>query len=216
METPMGHEPMLIKQCSKCGETKPIGEFHRNRSRWDRLHPQCKMCAKERGSAYRTANPERMKERYAAWRAANPERVKAYHAANRERRNEYSAAWRAANPDYVKAYHKTEAGRVTRARAAAKRRGLLATCDATLTAQEWAGIILAYEGRCAYCKVKLREGGLKKGNKLTMDHVIPLARGGTHTASNTVPSCAQCNSRKGAKMPGAIGIALHVPLEMGI
>jgi len=33
----------------------------------------------------------------------------------------------------------------------------------------------------------------------TLDHVIPIARGGTHFPANLRPSCRTCNSRKGAK-----------------
>lgn len=90
----------------------------------------------------------------------------------------WGRAWRKANPDKVKAtYHR---------RRAAKK-------DAPvndLTAQQWIGIKAAYRWCCAYCHRK---------RPLTMDHVIPLSRGGPHTASNIVPACRSCNSRKGAR-----------------
>ena len=34
---------------------------------------------------------------------------------------------------------------------------------------------------------------------LEVDHVIPIARGGTDDAANTVPACAGCNRHKGTK-----------------
>jgi 5-methylcytosine-specific restriction endonuclease McrA len=43
---------------------------------------------------------------------------------------------------------------------------------------------------CAYCG---------SNEKLTVDHVVPLSRGGTSDLSNLVPCCFSCNSSKGNK-----------------
>ena len=44
--------------------------------------------------------------------------------------------------------------------------------------------------------------GLQVGfNNLTMDHVIPLARGGRSTKDNLVPCCKDCNTRKKSSLP---------------
>ncbi|HEJ84135.1 MAG TPA: HNH endonuclease [Desulfobacteraceae bacterium] len=45
-------------------------------------------------------------------------------------------------------------------------------------------------GTCYYCG---REVGYAN---LTMDHIIPLARGGRSTRDNLVPCCKECNTRK--------------------
>jgi 5-methylcytosine-specific restriction endonuclease McrA len=37
--------------------------------------------------------------------------------------------------------------------------------------------------------------------QITLDHVIPLTRGGAHTASNLRVACRSCNSSKGELMP---------------
>jgi 5-methylcytosine-specific restriction endonuclease McrA len=51
------------------------------------------------------------------------------------------------------------------------------------------------DGRCYYC-------GRRVGYKnLTMDHVIPLARGGRSTRDNLVPCCKSCNTRKKSSLP---------------
>jgi 5-methylcytosine-specific restriction endonuclease McrA len=39
------------------------------------------------------------------------------------------------------------------------------------------------------------------GLQITLDHVIPLTRGGAHTASNLRVACRSCNSSKGELMP---------------
>lgn len=48
-------------------------------------------------------------------------------------------------------------------------------------------------GHCAYCGRKLSLG------TLTIDHFIPLSRGGSNVFSNLLPSCRACNVAKGNK-----------------
>ncbi|PIE72972.1 MAG: HNH endonuclease [Deltaproteobacteria bacterium] len=50
-------------------------------------------------------------------------------------------------------------------------------------------------GRCFYCNkvVPYRE--------ITMDHLLPISRGGRSTKENLVPSCKSCNSLKKSMMP---------------
>jgi 5-methylcytosine-specific restriction protein A len=45
-------------------------------------------------------------------------------------------------------------------------------------------------GICAYCQ------GTFAADELTMDHVVPLARGGRSTKGNVVPCCKACNNQK--------------------
>lgn len=37
-------------------------------------------------------------------------------------------------------------------------------------------------------------------HEIHLDHVIPLSKGGTHTADNVKVACAPCNLRKGARI----------------
>ncbi|MBC8207705.1 MAG: HNH endonuclease [Desulfobulbaceae bacterium] len=50
-------------------------------------------------------------------------------------------------------------------------------------------------GRCYFCK---RTVGFKN---LTMDHLVPLARGGRSTKDNLVPCCKECNNKKKSMLP---------------
>lgn len=51
------------------------------------------------------------------------------------------------------------------------------------------------KGECYYC-------GLNVGPlNLTMDHVVPLVRGGKSIKINLVPACKECNSRKKYLLP---------------
>ena len=49
----------------------------------------------------------------------------------------------------------------------------------------------------------LKAQALPMGQNLakTLDHVIPLARGGRSTRDNLVPSCKECNTRKKSSLP---------------
>jgi 5-methylcytosine-specific restriction endonuclease McrA len=37
--------------------------------------------------------------------------------------------------------------------------------------------------------------------ELTMDHLVPVSRGGKSTRGNVVPSCKQCNSERKHRLP---------------
>jgi len=54
---------------------------------------------------------------------------------------------------------------------------------------------LVAKGECHYCSEKFSP------KELTMDHIVPLARGGTSTQGNLVPSCRPCNERKQLETP---------------
>ena len=62
-----------MKQCSKCGEQKPLDEFHRDSKRRDGRHGHCKTCVLARVTKYRADNPEKIKESQRRSRAKNPE-----------------------------------------------------------------------------------------------------------------------------------------------
>lgn len=49
------------------------------------------------------------------------------------------------------------------------------------------------QGRCHYCN------GHFKADELTMDHIIPVVRGGTSDKGNVVPACFACNQSKASQ-----------------
>lgn len=51
------------------------------------------------------------------------------------------------------------------------------------------------QGLCHWC------GGKFPAEELTMDHILPLARGGKTSRSNVVPACKVCNSKKKYLLP---------------
>ena len=54
------------------------------------------------------------------------------------------------------------------------------------------------KGICHYCEKKF------KPKDLTLDHLVPIARGGESSRNNVVPACAECNAKK----------RLHTPVDL--
>jgi 5-methylcytosine-specific restriction enzyme A len=50
-------------------------------------------------------------------------------------------------------------------------------------------------GRCYYC------GSTVSYEELTMDHLVPLSRGGRSSKENLVPACKSCNNKKKIMIP---------------
>ncbi|HHC24522.1 MAG TPA: HNH endonuclease [Desulfobacterales bacterium] len=51
------------------------------------------------------------------------------------------------------------------------------------------------KGVCHYCGRPTLPG------ELTMDHIVPISRGGKSTKGNTVPCCKECNTNKKHLLP---------------
>lgn len=58
------------------------------------------------------------------------------------------------------------------------------------------------EHECQYCQSKLNE------SNQTLDHVLPVSRGGKHEWTNLVACCKGCNSRKADRTPDEAGMQL--------
>ena len=51
------------------------------------------------------------------------------------------------------------------------------------------------EGKCYYC------GSAKPPRELTMDHIVPIIRGGKSAKNNVVTACKECNNLKKHSLP---------------
>lgn len=110
-----------------------------------------------------------------AWRSRNVDRS-AYLELSRDRRREAARAWRLANP--------------ARARALVHRRRSRLKGGA-ISDRDWEALVRRHDGRCAYCGER---------GQMTMDHVVPVSRGGSNYIGNILPACKPCNSSKGARL----------------
>lgn len=74
------------------------------------------------------------------------------------------------------------------------------------------GVLVRDNFTCVYCGVKIgsiAQGKVISRSDLTIDHIVPRSRGGRDTWSNTACACAQCNHRKGDRLPHEAGLRLR-------
>ena len=64
-------------------------------------------------------------------------------------------------------------------------------------------------GICSYC------GGTFPPSDLTMDHIVPVTRGGKSSRGNVVPACKECNSKKKYFLPMEWDEYLKTPKDEG-
>ncbi len=150
-----------------------------------------------RMAEYRKENAEKIAAGQAEHYRKNAERIAARHAEHYRKNVEKIAARMAEyyreNTERIAVrqaeYNKKNPEKIT-AKAQRRLTKVQETCDGTVT-EEFIRLSILGAPCCIYC--------LASGVKLTLDHFIPLSKGGIHTASNCVPACKHCNSSKGAK-----------------
>jgi 5-methylcytosine-specific restriction endonuclease McrA len=69
-----------------------------------------------------------------------------------------------------------------------RRRARIRSADSPgVLERDWCRLVERYRGSCAYCGQR---------EQLTMDHVVPISRGGRHAIGNVLPACFPCNASK--------------------
>lgn len=145
----------------------------------------CLVCKNEKRKAFARANPEAVSQ-------AN----KRHYYANREQMLARAAAYAKAHPEKNRAnaraqYRKNPARYAAHAR---NRKARLKAAQGSHTAAEIAALRQRQRGRCANCKTSLAGG-------CHVDHVVPLARGGSNWIKNIQLLCPPCNLSKKALDP---------------
>jgi len=193
-----------MKICKCCNIEKPITDFSKKSVAKARLQSNCNACVCEYNAAYNAKNKEKIaekrrkyrsenKEKIAAqnriYRAENPDKIAARKVACREKNKEKYAAreadYRAKNPEKFAAYYRN-------------RRARKRNAEGTHTAADIRAIFDKQQGLCANCQTKLFKSGARKYH---VDHIMPLALGGSNRPSNLQCLCPSCNLSKGAKHP---------------
>ncbi len=183
---------VLSKVCRRCGTERTADEFYSCRTTRDRLSSWCRPCHSVARHARYMANREQELARSRAYELANPERTR--EKARRSYHNNKPAAmarhkkWVEENPDRTRAINRnwyknnTEVAKAKAAVGRARRLGAAGTA----TARQLADRIAMFGGKCWMCG--------KSAD--TIDHVIPIAKGGTHWPANLRPACGPCNYGK--------------------
>ena len=189
----------IMKTCSDCKKTKDLREFRRDKRSKDGHYLYCRECAKVRDRKYYEGHKDQAKKYY----QENKEKLNNRSLLYRILHPDYNKKWRDANPDYSIRYRETTKARVKRwitknpkkfLEKLERRYAREKNAVGNITAKEWRELKKRHNYTCLCCKRKEPE------IKLTLDHVIPLSKGGTNTIDNAQPLCDTCNKRKGNKM----------------
>lgn len=216
----------LMRRCGDCHAEKPPTDFSRNSSRKDGLSSICKPCDRLRSRKWHAANPERARVLVEKWARENPERTREIKRQWKARNPTSNIEWVQANPErrreIQKKYndaHRDEINRLARERRDDRRRasarawnqrnkdkiaqaaylrrarlrdaGIVEAVDVVLLAQR-------DRNRCGICgkSVLLAER--------TIDHIVPVSKGGEHSYANTQLAHSRCNSARGNRGAGQI------------
>lgn len=162
------------------------------------------MCRRHYGKAWRAENADHKRVADAAWRAANREKLQAdaaeyrkterkaqadrrWRQANRESESQRRMAWDKANPERLR--ERMHSLRARRRAAFVEKVDLDNLWDRD-------------NGTCGLCAQPIDLTlAWPHPQSRTLDHIIPLSKGGTHEMANVQLAHALCNARKGNKPP---------------
>lgn len=200
----MAEVDVAMKRCGCCWTEKLLTEFHKDRSKRQGVASSCKSCAVERASRWYEEHKEvalRSSARYYAehrdllirqMAIRRRENLEAYSAiekrwrlANSERKIANDKRWREANAGKVRVYRQVSE---------ARRKASRGRSSGHFTAEQVQAMRRLQRFKCPICQGSIRR-------KFHIDHVVPLARGGTNEVSNIQLLCPTCNIRKQAKDP---------------
>jgi 5-methylcytosine-specific restriction endonuclease McrA len=159
-----------VRRCEQCG-AEIVG-----RPRATVCGPKCSRLR------WYYANREQSIATTRAWQAANDEAwretKRQWGLANRDRKRDALREFYRRNPLAVTVYgNRRRAAKLANSRTAGP------------TPRDLSRLINRFHGCCAYC-------GIRPDTTLHIDHVVPLARGGSNDLGNLLPACADCNLSK--------------------
>lgn len=208
-----------MKRCSTCKVEKPRTLFPPNKNTKDGLQYRCRTCCAAATRKWQAENPEKVRARNVAW-----------YAANKKRHAERIREWRKVNPEssqesmrkYLGKPEKKEAVRLMRQRwrlnnkewlaqyaeehrdqiqaKSSRRRALKAMT--TTGPIDIAALWAEQADLCGLCGEPIdRQLRWPDPQSQSLDHIVPLALGGTHTQDNVQMAHLLCNVKKGHRVP---------------
>lgn len=175
----------LTLQCSKCGSSEKMKSGKCRQCNID----NCKKHYEKNKKKYNAAskewaekNREKSREIKKKWRESNPEKqivaTELWNERNKDRCAENRKKWNTENKEYKRIL-------------TTNRRRKMSSGFITKERVEY--LLVKQNGKCPCCK-----SGLEKFH---IDHIMPIALGGSNTDDNIQLLCPSCNLRKNAKHP---------------
>ena len=189
-----------LKRCFRCRQSKARSAFRKDRTKRDGLRSYCEQCDIVYRNSVREQTNQDRRQYYWANRELCLERARRWKDANREAVNEWSREYRRQNIDVVadryRQWAQSDLGKSTRRAISHKRRAIQKRLVHRPFPRNWHWQQLQIQKkRCHYCDRRFTEG-----LPPTIDHVIPIARGGDDAPENCVLACKPCNSSKKDKL----------------
>jgi 5-methylcytosine-specific restriction endonuclease McrA len=170
------------RTCTKCGERKKLKEFHKDKGATDGVRSTCKRCRLKHVKGWYEENQEIQLEKH----------QKAYKRDIEKIRERDSARYIKDKPKRL--ILASEHSQIRRAR---KKKTIVQRGISKLSLRKKIG------NNCHYCGIlmnfKPAAGRKTTREHATIEHLIPLSKGGTHTWDNCVLACRFCNYTKGSK-----------------
>lgn len=167
-------------ECVTCGAVKPRSEFAVDRSRPAGRRSSCSDCCGKRTGEWRSRSKSHLYEYGRGYRANRTGEQRAKH-------KESVAEWRRNNRGKLREY-------------TFRRRALKA--NSSHGEIDYDRLWLDCVGECPDCGTALsRKAVWPSPSFASIDHIVPLSKGGGHFQENLRYCCLTCNMRKGAKVP---------------
>lgn len=166
----------------------------------DRKSHYCKPCVAQKQAEYRERNPEKAKASTAKWKAKNKAHLKAewaeWYKANKRQKLADGREWRKNNPDRVRELSQIRAKENPDLMRQywRNRRARKLNAGGSHTASDILDLLKSQKSTCTVCRKSLQ-------NIYHVDHIQPLAKGGSNDKTNLQILCPPCNLSKNARDP---------------